>query len=82
VQLHFIEPGKPVQNAVIESFNGRLRDECLKQEWFTCLWEAQHTIERWRGDYNQQRPHSALGGWPPSIWRQLQQPEELHTAVA
>jgi putative transposase len=82
VRLHFIEPGKPVQNAVIESFNGRLRDECLNQEWFTCLWEAQHIIERWREDYNEQRPHSALGGLPPSIWRQLQQPEGLYAAVA
>ena len=61
IQLRFIEPGKPVQNAVMESFNGRLRDECLNQHWFTSLADARQLIEDWRNDYNQVRPHSSLG---------------------
>ena len=61
VQLDFIRPGKPVENAFIESFNGRLRDECLNVHQFASLAEAQLIIERWRLDYNQRRPHSSLG---------------------
>lgn len=60
VRLQFIEPGKPIQNAFIESFNSRLRDECLNVHWFTSLADAQVLIETWRLDYNQCRPHSAL----------------------
>jgi len=65
VQLHFIEPGKPVQNAFIESFNGKMRDECLNEHWFMTLAEARQTIEAWRRDYNEVRPHSALGNRTP-----------------
>ncbi len=61
VRLHFIEPGKPVQNAFIESFNGKFRDECLNQNWFVSLAEARQVIEAWRVDYNTARPHSSLG---------------------
>ena len=61
VQLDFIRPGKPVENAFIESFNGRLRDECLNVHQFVALAEAQHILETWRLDYNQCRPHSSLG---------------------
>lgn len=61
VHLHFIDPGKPVQNAFIESFNGRLRDECLNQHWFLSLADAQAIIAAWREDYNHERPHSSLG---------------------
>ncbi len=61
VELHFIEPGKPTQNAFIESFNGKFRDECLNENWFLSLPEAREKIEMWRRDYNQVRPHSALG---------------------
>jgi len=61
VRLHFIEPGKPVQNAFIESFNGKFRDECLNQNWFVSLAEARQVIETWRVDYNTARPHSSLG---------------------
>ena len=61
VRLHFIDPGKPVQNAFIESFNGKFRDECLNEHWFLSLEEARQTIETWRIDYNTCRPHSALG---------------------
>lgn len=65
VLLHFIEPGKPVQNAYAESFNGRLRDECLNESWFTSLADARVTIESWRRDYNETRPHSGLAGSTP-----------------
>jgi putative transposase len=61
VRLHFIDPGKPTQNAFIESFNGRFRDECLNEHWFLDLADARQIIEAWRLDYNNSRPHSALG---------------------
>ena len=61
VALHFIDPGKPVQNAFIESFNGKFRDECLNQNWHTSLQDARQIIEAWRVDYNTVRPHSSLG---------------------
>jgi putative transposase len=61
VEWHFIEPGKPIENAYIESFNARFRDECLNENWFTSLPDARQKIEEWRKDYNQRRPHSALG---------------------
>jgi len=66
VQLDFIRPGKPVENAFIESFNGRLRDECLNVHQFASLAEAQTIIETWRLDYNQRRPHSSLGHLTPN----------------
>jgi putative transposase len=65
VQLHFIQPGKPSQNAFVESFNGRFRDECLNEHWFASLDEARDRIEQWRVDYNQVRPHSSLGDLTP-----------------
>ena len=65
VELHFIDPGQPVQNAYIESFNGKFRDECLNENWFLTLPEAREKIEAWRRDYNQARPHSALGYQTP-----------------
>jgi putative transposase len=60
-----IAPGKPVQNAYIESFNGRVRDECLNESWFVSVADAQRTIEAWRVDYNVTRPHSGLGSLTP-----------------
>jgi putative transposase len=66
VRLEFIQPGKPVQNAYAESFNGRLRDECLNANWFTSLSDARRKIESWRQDYNQERPHSSLNYLPPA----------------
>ena len=60
VALRFIEPGKPVQNAFVESFNGRCRDECLNQHWFWTLRHAREEIEAWRVEYNTERPHSSL----------------------
>jgi putative transposase len=65
VQLDFIRPGKPVENAFIESFNGRLRDECLNVHQFASLAEAQAIIEAWRLDYNVRRPPSSLGHLTP-----------------
>jgi putative transposase len=63
VQLEFIRPGKPVDNSYIESFNGRLRDECLNVEAFFDLPDVREKLSRWRLDYNQVRPHSALADW-------------------
>ena len=69
VKLHFIDPGRPMQNAFIESFNGKLRDECLNQHWFVSLEEAGRIIESWRLDYNTARPHSSLGYMTPEAFR-------------
>jgi putative transposase len=65
VKLTFIRPGKPVENAYIESFNGRFRDECLNENWFLTLDHAREIIEKWRIDYNSERPHSSLGYLTP-----------------
>ena len=56
ITLRFIDPGKPIQNAYIESFNGKFRDECLNQHWFVSLEDARRIIAAWRDDYNQHRP--------------------------
>lgn len=72
IELDYIEPGKPVQNAVMESFNGRFRDECLNSHWFTSLEDARRTIEAWRIDYNRERPHSSLD---------YRTPEEVHVQL-
>ena len=66
VRLQFIRPGKPVDNAHIESFNGRFRDECLNDHWFTSLPQARILIAAWRRDYNQHRPHSSLDYLTPA----------------
>lgn len=68
VELRLIEPGKPNQNAYIESFNGRLRDECLNEHWFTGLLQARTIIETWRREYNEERPKKALGGLTPAAY--------------
>jgi putative transposase len=65
VKLHFIKPGKPTENAHIESFNGRLRDECLNLHLFGSLQDAREKIEAWRIDYNNWRPHSSIGNLTP-----------------
>ena len=64
-KLDFSRPGKPTDNAFIESFNGKFRQECLNQHWFLSLSEATAEIDSWRKDYNGFRPHSALGGRTP-----------------
>ena len=66
IELRFIQPGKPNQNAFVESFNGKLRAECLSTHWFTTIADAKRVIETWRIDYNEVRPHSSLGNRPPS----------------
>lgn len=68
VKLFLIEPGKPNQNAYIESFNGRFRDECLNEHWFTSLPHAKVVIEAWRQEYNEERPKKSLGGLTPSAY--------------
>jgi putative transposase len=60
IQMHFIEPGKPTQNANIESLNGKIRDELLNMHSFATIFEARRSAEAWRADYNDVRPHSAL----------------------
>ena len=65
VKLHFIRPGKPTENAYVESFNGRFREECLNENWFRNLLDARTTIENWRKHYNEERPHSSLFGSTP-----------------
>lgn len=69
VELRFIRPGKLVQNAFVESFNGKFRDECLSEHWFLGLDEARQVIEEWREDYNQFRPHSSLDVLTPEQFR-------------
>lgn len=66
VTLRFIQPGKPVQNCFVESFNGKFRDECLNEHWFMSMSDARTTIENWRRDYNEVREHSSLGGLAPA----------------
>jgi putative transposase len=65
LNLALIEPGKPWQNGLKESFNGKFRDECLSMEWFRCRTEARVVIEEWRRHYNSVRPHSSLNNMTP-----------------
>ena len=65
VRLLFITPGRPIENAYVESFNGKFRDECLNEHWFLSLDEVRATVENWRIDYNRGRPHSSLGDLTP-----------------
>jgi putative transposase len=71
VTLRFIRPGKPVENAYVESFNGKFRDECLNEHWFVSLVDAKTVIEAWRIDYNTVRPHSSLDGRTPQQFATL-----------
>jgi len=66
VDLHFIQPGKPMQNGYVESFNGKFRDECLNENWFVSLADARRVVEAFRREYNEHRPHSALGNLSPA----------------
>lgn len=70
LQLRFIEPGKPQQNAYVESFNGRFRDECLNEHWFVSVRHAREVINTWRQEYNDERPHSSLGYLTPNRFAQ------------
>ena len=82
VQLRQIQPGKPNQNAYIESFNGRLRDECLNEHWFVSLGHAKTIIEAWRQEYNNERPKKALGGLTPAAYaKQLAEANTVSSAT-
>ena len=70
VELDFIRPGRPVENCYIESFNGRFRDECLNTNWFEDIEATQKTLDSWKEDYNNTRPHSSLGQLPPTAYAQ------------
>ena len=74
VEWHYIAPGKPQQNAFIESFNGRLRDELLNETIFTSLTHVRTALAIWKDDYNTVRPHSALGNLPPAVFAELSVP--------
>jgi putative transposase len=84
INWHYIDPGKPVQNAFVESFNSRLRDECLNEHVFLTLAEARQTIEAWRQDFNHRRPHSSLGYLAPDEFaaRSRQQRSETGARTA
>ena len=71
VKLNFIRPGKPIENAYAESFNGRFRDECLNTNWFLSLNHARNVIEEWRRDYNEVRPHSSLKEATPKEYAEI-----------
>jgi putative transposase len=70
IKLHFIEPGKPTQNALVESFNGKFREYCLDLHWFASLDDAKQIIEQWQRHYNHVRPHRSLGKKPPALFAQ------------
>ena len=76
IGLLHIQPGRPMQNGYVESFNGRLRDECLNANWFATLADARQKIEAWREDYNEQRPHSSLDYRTPREFAAIQQSRE------
>ena len=76
VEWHYTAPGKPTQNAFIESFNGRLRDELLNEMLFTSLAQARQALRAWKEDYNTVRPHSALGNIPPALYAAISAPEK------
>ena len=78
VTLRLVEPGKPNQNAYVESFNGRLRDECLNEHWFPKLLQARTIIETWRREYNGKRSKKTLGGMTPAAYAKQLAENRLH----
>jgi len=80
VTLSFIRPGKPVENAFVESFNGHFRDECLNEHGFVSMRHARNLIEQWRIEYNTERPHSSLGYWTPVQFAQAYEQQDFLTA--
>mgnify|MGYP005856634091 CR=1 FL=1 len=80
IEWHHIAPGKPQQNGYVESFNGRLRDECLNETLFASLGHARSVLRRWRDDYNKVRPHGGIGGLAPTAaaMRVAQPPQQGH----
>jgi putative transposase len=81
IKLDFIQPGKPTQNCFIESFNGTFRDDCLNLHWFLSIPDAARTIEAWRRDYNEVRPHTSLDWMTPVEYRQRHQRSEEPLAI-
>lgn len=81
VAWHYIQPGMPQQNAFIESFNGRLRDECLNETLFSWLGEARRIIEAWRLDDNNERPHTSLNGLTPNEFARRSNEDHNHNGV-
>jgi putative transposase len=81
VQLCFIRPGRPVENGFIESFNGRLRDECLNVEWFSSLDDARRKLAKFREHYNRERPHSSLADRTPAAFAALHQGEAIENHI-
>ena len=77
VALNYITPGKPMENGYIESFNGKFREECLNQNWFQNIKEASIIAEQWREDYNNNRPHSALGYLTPKEYLRQKEEEKI-----
>ena len=82
VQLCFIRPGRPVENGFIESFNGRLRDECLNVEWFVSLADARQKLTKFREHYSHERPHSALADRTPAAFAELHRRVEEKTSTS
>jgi len=80
IELLHIQPGKPTQNARLESFNGKLREECLNLSWFQNLFDARRKIAAWRTEYNEQRPHSSLGYRTPNQFAQEHEARDFYTA--
>ena len=76
IEWHFIAPGKPMQNAFVESFNGRMRDECLNEHVFATLSQARQIVEAWRIDYNTVRLHGRLGRLPPAVFGATRRAQE------
>jgi len=81
VELDFSRPGKPTDNAMVEAFNSRFRQECLNQHWFMSLVDAREKIEAWRMEYNHRRPHSSLGYQSPSDFAEQEQTQEAEVAL-
>ena len=81
MEWHYIAPGKPMQNAFIESLNGRFRDECLNEHLFRSLPAARRIIEEWRDDYNVLRPHTSLGGLTPIEFAERSKSDQMENRV-
>ena len=81
VKLAFSRPGTPTDNPFIEAFNGRLRQECLDQQWFYSLEEARDCLEEWRRDYNTIRPHTALANHPPATYAAAWQEQQANKEI-
>jgi len=78
IELDFTRPGKPTDNAFIESFNGTFRDECLNQNWFSSLKEARYIIENWRKEYNEERIHSSINYLTPKEFVKMERKDVMN----